>query len=113
MAIVNHIKMKQNALLTQMMESFFAKPVEEKNLFHSTKESHGSGYLELVFDNRDSVRDKEIRQVFQVRMGAEGNIPGRKSSQLPNSIAGNEIMRDLLPNSSCSWRVLSDLTNCH
>ena len=67
--------MKQNALLTQMMESFFAKPVEEKNLFHSTKEASGSGYLELVFDNRDSVRDKEIRQVFQVRMGAEGNIP--------------------------------------
>jgi len=58
-----------------MMKEFFDRPKAEKKAYQSTEESFGSGWSELVFDNRDSIRDKEIREVFQVRMGTEGNTP--------------------------------------
>lgn len=48
---------------------------EEKQNYQASKQDLGSGWTELFFDNRDNIRDPEIRDVFQVRMGEEGNIP--------------------------------------
>lgn len=43
--------------------------------FDAKSQNLGSGYTELNFDNRDNIRDPEIRDVFQIRMGEEGFIP--------------------------------------
>jgi len=57
------------------IKQFFSLTKEEKQKFRAEPQELKSGWTELLFDNRDNLRDPEIRDVFQVRLGEEGNIP--------------------------------------
>lgn len=60
-------------------KSFLSKSQEEKTKFKSDeingKRAFYSGYSLIHFENRDNKRDKEWRDVFQVRCSEEDHIP--------------------------------------
>ena len=58
---------------------FFEREIDDKSKFsparlHGERESF-SGYSTIIFDNRDSIRDPEVRDVFQMRLFEAKKIP--------------------------------------
>eukprot|EP00009_Paramoeba_aestuarina_P014490 CAMPEP_0201539450 /NCGR_PEP_ID=MMETSP0161_2-20130828/70414_1 /ASSEMBLY_ACC=CAM_ASM_000251 /TAXON_ID=180227 /ORGANISM="Neoparamoeba aestuarina, Strain SoJaBio B1-5/56/2" /LENGTH=471 /DNA_ID=CAMNT_0047946847 /DNA_START=82 /DNA_END=1497 /DNA_ORIENTATION=- len=61
----------------QAIKKFFDKKVDEKMEHRSPGDERKtySGYSTIIFDNRDAIRDPEVRDIFQMRLAEVGQIP--------------------------------------
>ena len=67
--------MQEESHYFDCIKEFLNRSKAEKAKYLAKPQELKSGYSEIVFDNRDNLRDPEIRDVFQIRMGEEGPIP--------------------------------------